>query len=208
MGCTCCNSPNEHLYTRCLAFSVMPKCQYLPPATKLRRLCFYTWLSVILFKGGSTWAGTPGTRYTPLGRYTPRPGTPPGQVHPQAGTPSRPGTPQDQVHQHPRAGTPTLGRYTSQAGTPPWAGTPPRIRYTSPNQVHPRTRYTPTSRRLLLRTVRILLECILVAVNFNSQQQPQYELKYMNLFLKHIDVNTFNCCYSYKFSTQENTFLQ
>ena len=69
----------------------------------LRRLCFYTCLSVILFfcsQRGSTWAGTPQagsspgmftpSSYTtwagtPPGRYTP----PPGQVHPQAGTPPR-----------------------------------------------------------------------------------------------------------------------
>ena len=35
-------------------------------------------VSVILFTGGCTWAGTPPGRYTPLGRYTPS-----GQVHPQ-----------------------------------------------------------------------------------------------------------------------------
>ena len=47
---------------------------------------------------------------------------------------------------HPQAGTPPAG--TPRVGTPSLAGTPP----------------TP-SRRLLLRTVRILLECILVYVN-------------------------------------------
>ena len=89
----------------------------------LQRLCFCTCLSVILFTGGSTWAGTP------LGRYTPWAGTPPGRyTSPQAGT-------------H----TP-LGRYTPLAGTPPrqvhpQAGTPPG-RYTplgryTPGQVHP-----------------------------------------------------------------------
>ena len=132
MGCTCCNSPYEHLYTRCLAFSVMPKCQYLPSATKLRRLCFYTCLSVILFTGGSTWAGTPG------------PGTPPGQVHP-------PGQIHPPGRYTPQAGAPPRTRYTHPLGQvhPPWAGTPP-------GQVHPlgqahphrpgtppQTRYTP-----------------------------------------------------------------
>ena len=88
----------------------------------LRRLCFYTCLSV---HRGSTQAGTPpaGTprqvhppgRYTPLGRY------PPGRYSLQAGTPPRVGTPPRQVH--------SLGRYTPWAGTPlgryiPWAGTP------------------------------------------------------------------------------------
>ena len=79
----------------------------------LQRLCFYTFLSVILFTGGNTcWIGTP-----------PRAGTP-RQVHPQAGT----------LHSryilqqvHPWLGTPPRqvppGRY-------PWAGTPP-------GQVHP-----------------------------------------------------------------------
>ena len=47
----------------------------------LWRLCFYTCLSVILFTGGSTWAGTPPRAGTPPGRYTPW------QVHPPAGTP-------------------------------------------------------------------------------------------------------------------------
>ena len=73
-------------------------------------------LSVILFTGGTTLAGTP-----PRTRYTPRAGTPPGitsprQVHPQGRY--IPG----QVH--------PLGRYTPQAGTPPG-------RYTPQDQVHP-----------------------------------------------------------------------
>ena len=33
---------------------MLVKCQFLLSATKLRRLCFYTCLSVILFTGGST----------------------------------------------------------------------------------------------------------------------------------------------------------
>ena len=60
----------------------------------LRRLCFYTCLSVILFTG----------------QVPPSP--PSGQVHPQAGTPPKAGTP------HPWAGTPQqcmLG-YGQQAG--------------------------------------------------------------------------------------------
>ena len=70
-----------------------------------------------------------------LGRYNPQQVHPNGQVH----TPRK-------VH--------PPGRYTSPAGTPPgrytpWAGTSPG-------------RYPPPSRRLLLRTVGILLECILV----------------------------------------------
>ena len=68
-------------------------------------------LSVILFTGGSTWAGTPPA------------GTLPHQVHPlpQAGTPPSP----RQVHPHPP------GRYTPTPRQvhPPLAGTPPG-RYT------------------------------------------------------------------------------
>ena len=78
-------------------------------------------LSVILFTGGGTWAGTPPGQVHPradtpprpgaplLGRYTPQTGTPPRQVHPR------------QVH--PQA------RYTPRAGTPPGPGTPPGSRY-------------------------------------------------------------------------------
>ena len=50
-------------------------------------------------------------------------------------------------------------------GTPPRSGTPRQV---PPGQVHPRQVHPPgqvhppSSRRLLLRTVRILLECILV----------------------------------------------
>ena len=70
---------------------------------------------------------------------------PPDQVHPPPGTRY---TPRDQVHPqdqvHPRPGTPPGTRYT------------PQTRYT------PGTRYPYPGRRLLLRTLRILLECILV----------------------------------------------
>ena len=92
----------------------------------------------------------PGTRYTPLEqtpetRYTP--GTryiPWDQVHPPEQTPLGLGT--------------SLGtRYTPRS-RPPWdqvhplgPGTPPGTRYTPPPEIRP-----------LMRTVRILLECILV----------------------------------------------
>ena len=101
----------------------------------LRRLCFYTCLSVILFTGG---------KY--LGRYPPRAGAP-RQVHPQAGTPPCAGTCPRQVHTLP-------GRYTprqvhpNRAGTPsrqvhppsPWAGIPRAG--TLPQQGTPPGRYT------------------------------------------------------------------
>ena len=111
----------------------------------LRRLCFYTCLSVILFtRGGSTWAGTPRTRYTPQDRVHPHLGlgTPPGQVHPL----DQVHLPWDQVH------PPPVQVHPHEPGTPPsWAGTPPRTRYTPPGpSTHPpgpgtppRTRYTP-----------------------------------------------------------------
>ena len=87
-------------------------------------------LSVILFTGGSTWAGTPSGRLHPwAGTPPPRQVAPgkvsPGQVHPPGRyPPSRYAL--RQVH-HP-------GRYTTQAGTPLQAGNPPwsmRGRYAS-----------------------------------------------------------------------------
>ena len=86
---------------------------YLPSATKLRMLCFYTSLSVILFMGGgsaSVHAGIPPrdqahphwSRQQP-----PRPGTP-GTRHPPLGA----DTPQDQAPPPPADGY-CCGRYTS-----------------------------------------------------------------------------------------------
>ena len=53
-----------------------------------------------------------------------------------------------------------------RAGSPPGAGTPqeqaPPREQAPPQNRHPPEQATPPSRRLLLRTVRILLECILV----------------------------------------------
>ena len=63
----------------------------------LRRLCFYTCVSV--HRWGSTWAGTP----------PPRPGTPPGTRY----------TPQNQVHP-PKPGTPPKTRYTSPGSSACW----------------------------------------------------------------------------------------
>ena len=51
---------------------------------------------------------------------------------------------------------------------PPRAGTPRRTRHSPPPTRHPPRAGTPRSRRLQLRTVRILLECILV-----NQALPQ-----------------------------------
>ena len=62
--------------------------------------------------GGSTWAGTPLSRYTSPGRVHllgmyPLAGTPPGRYPPQAGTPPGRYTPPREVH---------AGRYRQQAG--------------------------------------------------------------------------------------------
>ena len=75
--------------------------EFLPPTNEVWGKVKFLHLSVILFTGGSTWAGSPPGRYTPWqvhplagtppGRY-PLAGTPPWQVHPLAGTPPA-GTP-------------------------------------------------------------------------------------------------------------------
>ena len=75
----------------------------------LRRLCFYTYLSVILFTVGEYLGrNPPGIWYIPQNRYTP--GT--RYIPPGPGYPSGPGTP---PHLHPGPGTPP----------PPGPGTPP-----------------------------------------------------------------------------------
>ena len=116
----------------------------------LRRLCFHTGLSVILFTRGRVVpgqvplrAGTPQQVNTcpwqvPPGRHTPLAGTPPGQVPPWAGTPLQAGTPP--------------GSYTPWQVQPPW-------------QVHPlgHSAYWDTVNK---RAVCIPLECILVSFDF------------------------------------------
>ena len=76
----------------------------------LRRLCFYTCLSVILFPGREYLGRYP----LPLGRYTPRAGTPPRQVHPPGQD-----TPFPLGRYTPLRRYTPLGRYTP-GGTPPW----------------------------------------------------------------------------------------
>ena len=106
-------------------------------------------MSVILFTGegsASVHAGIPppGTR-NPLGPGTPRSRHPPG-----------PGT------------TPGTRHHPQSRHPPPGPGTPQ-------DQAPPGTRHPlPGSRRLLLRTVRILLECVLVdkATTINSCLSP------------------------------------
>ena len=95
---------------------------YLITACKrsLRRLCFYTCLSVILFTGGAypiaCWDTPPPGQAHPLGRYPPgrypQVGTPPGRYTTSRYTPSQAGIP--------RAGAPTSAQcvlgYGQQAG--------------------------------------------------------------------------------------------
>ena len=137
----------------------------------LRRLCFYTCLSFILFAGGlPDQVHPPGTRYTPLWsrhtpprtRYTPQDqAPPPEQTPPRADTPLGPGTPPSGADTPPRPGTPPRTRHPPTRHppeqTPPWSRYPPGTRYT-PQSRHPSeqtppwsrhppgTRYTPQSR--------------------------------------------------------------
>ena len=126
----------------------------LPSATKLRRLCFYTCLSV--HRGvclSACWNTT----------TTPREQTP---TSLGADTPLGADAPLQSRHP-PRADTPE--QTSSGSRHPPGADThpeqtPPRSRHPLWEQTHPweQTPPSPISRRLLLRTARILLECILV----------------------------------------------
>ena len=78
----------------------------LPPTNEVWGKVIFLHLFVILFTGGSAWAGTSPGRYTPQDQVHPQgsgtaPGTryPPDQVPPWTRyTPPRPGTPPDQVH--------------------------------------------------------------------------------------------------------------
>ena len=109
----------------------------------------------------------PGTLQPP-GAGTPRAGTLPWSRHPRSRHPPTPweqASPIAPPSRHPPqsrhppgAGTPGAG--TPGAGTPLGAGAPPQCRH--PLEQAP----PPPSRRLLLRTVRILLECILVFLKF------------------------------------------
>ena len=100
--------------------------QFLPSATKLRRLCFYRRLSV--HRGGG-WGCLPQCM---LAYHTPREQTP-------------------------------LGADTPREQTPPLEQTPPRADDPLEQTPLPPSRYPPPPEiRSLLRTIRILLECILV----------------------------------------------
>ena len=126
----------------------------------LRRFCFYTCLSVILFTGGvclsACWD-------TPPGADPPRADTPRADPLPEADTPRS---------RHPPGADPPPEQTPSQKQTPPEADTlqeqiPPH-RLTSPRSrpSPPRSRSLPAQCILgdtgNKRAVRILLECILV----------------------------------------------
>ena len=101
----------------------------------------------------------------------------------QGGVPGQvPPTPREQVHTprqvHPQAGTPPQQVHPQQVH--PLAGTPPG-RYT-PGQVH------SPGRRLLLQTVRILLECILVSNVFSFTEKSHAKSWQQNI---HSDVFSF-----------------
>ena len=100
---------------------------YLLSATKLRRLCFYTCLSVILFTGGGGYLG----RYTPRDQVHPPGSGSPWQVHPPG-----PGTtPQDQVHT-PRDQVHPPSRYTPQDQVHPLQQTATVADGTHPTGMH------------------------------------------------------------------------
>ena len=138
-------------FLRCLSLFFL-YC-FLPSATKLRGLCFYTCLSVILFTGGGAVCAIPeciaggipaclaAGRVPALGWGVPAAG---GRV-------------------------PALGGVCSRGGgvPAPW-GVPASGRYLLPGgdacSRGDVWRPLPESRRLLLRTLRILLECILVGL--------------------------------------------
>ena len=119
----------------------------MPSATKLRRLCFYRRLSV--HRG---WGCLPqcmlGYHPPPRSRHTPLE-----QTHPWSRHPPGAGTPREQ--------TPPGSRHT-----PPGADTP-QSRH--PLQNPPRSRTPPLEIQSLLRTVHILLECILVRYFYHRQ---------------------------------------
>ena len=136
-----CNTYHLHvgcMYTRCKwKFSTNGHVMFLLSATKLRRLCFYTCRSVILFTGGSA--------SVHAGIQPPRPGTP------RPGTP-RPGTPSEQTpprSRHPpdqapqQEQTPLRSRHPPDQAPPweqthtPWTRHPPAETATAADGMHP-----------------------------------------------------------------------
>ena len=137
------------LRTRCIYTSFHKKADHYRPQTNLRRLYFYICLS-FCSQGGyaSVHAGIPPP--LPLGA------DPPGS-RPHLGADPPGSRPPEQIPHPPGADTPPsrppLGADPNREQTPPQQPNPPRANPPPREQ-----------RRLLLQTVRILLECILVSV--------------------------------------------
>ena len=131
---------------------------YLPSATKLRRLCFYRRLSVHGGGGGGGVSASVHARIPHPQKQTP----PPKQTPPQSRQPPKADTPQSrhppEADTPPRADTPRADNPQEQT-PPPKADTPQRA------DIPPKSRHPPEIWPLL-RTVHILLECILVYVVF------------------------------------------
>ena len=127
--------------------------EFLPSATKLRRLCFYTCLSSCSQWGGGClpqcWDTTSVILFTVGGGVCLSAGIPP-----------------PRKHTHPPEASP--GKHTPRKQTPPPPKhTPPRSRHPPGMQNPPGSRHTPPGRRPPLQMVRIILECILVHSAFN-----------------------------------------
>ena len=170
--------------------------QFLPSTTKLLRLCFYRrgrWGCLLQCMLGyhtplgadTPWSRHPPPEQTPWSRHTPG-ADPPRSRHPPEQTPP--------IADPPRADTPWSRHPSPGADTPP-EQTPPQSRHpleqtpppppqeqkTNPGVDTPRSRHpslgadTPLEQNPtppppiwpLLRTVRILLECILVVQIFH-----------------------------------------
>ena len=141
----------------------------LPPANEVWGKVIFLHLFVILFTGEVYHQGDPPRKEAPpAGRPpweggTPQQGDPLGRSHPPAGRPPRKEAP--------------LGRKT-----PPRKKAPPG-RETPLGKRHPPAGRPP--RRLLLRAVRILLECILVTylLQVHPSSQTTLRLRWRRLFL-------------------------
>ena len=121
--------------------------------------------SVILSTGGCLPQCMLGYHHTPPEQTPPRETPPPRNSHPLEQTPPRADTPPGSRHtprsRHPPEQTPP-GVDTPLEQTPPPEQTPPQAD-TPPEQTPPRSMLRHTVNE---RPVRILLECILVVLNF------------------------------------------
>ena len=134
----------------------------LPSPTKLRRLCYYTFLSV--HRGEYPGLIPPVTKYTPRD-----------PVHPLTSTPPGPGTPPDQVHPTDHI-HPLRTRYTPQDQYTPQPGTPTRpdqvqtpwSRYTPREQVHPLGAGTSSSPETAIIAVSFHFSNIIESGPFSS----------------------------------------